>query len=138
MLKKNGVSKALGISGLSKRQQDELLKFIRKGESDGATKVEEKEGREAKKILAIRCQSTVRSVASKYIKSTIPLDELIRTGNRGLAHAIRVWNWRPKKKRRYKFTTYATWFIRAEIHKKLGLPVDVEGYGELRKKKQSK
>lgn len=27
--------------------------------------------------------------------------------------------------------------IRAEIHIKLGLPVDVEGYGELRRKKVS-
>lgn len=125
----------LGISGLSKRDQDELLEYIRKGEEDGAIKVEERQGGEAREILVVRCQSIVRSIASKYIKSTIRLKELIEIGDRGLVRAIRLWNKDPKKKKRYKFTTYATWFIRAEIHKKLGLPTDVEGYRELRKKK---
>ena len=52
-------------------------------------------------------------VARWYQGSGLPLLDLIQEGNLGLLHAVEKFDWR----RGFKFSTYATWWIRQAIHR---------------------
>ena len=56
----------------------------------------------------------VISVASKFSRrSSLELSELVQEGNLGLIRAVEKFDWR----RGYKFSTYATWWIRQAIQR---------------------
>lgn len=69
------------------------------------------EANSARQTLIIHNLLLAVSVAQKYMNRGVPLNDLIQEGNLGLMHAIGKFD----GERGYKFSTYATWWIRQKI-----------------------
>jgi RNA polymerase primary sigma factor len=89
-------------AGLPRRQLQALLAEI---------EVSDREVRRAKKELMEANLRLVVSVAKRYLGSDLSLLDLIQEGNIGLMKAVDRFQYR----RGFKFSTYATWWIRQAI-----------------------
>lgn len=67
--------------------------------------------RVARDRMAVANLKLVYSIAKKYLYSGMPLDDLLQEGNIGLLKGVERFDWR----RGFKFSTYATWWIRQQV-----------------------
>jgi RNA polymerase sigma factor (sigma-70 family) len=86
------------VGQLTPSRERELRRLVRQGEAATETFV--------KANLRL-----VVSIAKRYQAAEVPLLDLVQEGNLGLIHAVEKFDWR----RGFKFSTYATWWIRQAI-----------------------
>jgi RNA polymerase primary sigma factor len=93
-------------TGLEIGEFRKIVHMVQKGE---------REARQAKKEMVEANLRLVIAIAKKYINRGLQFLDLIQEGNIGLMKAVDKFEYR----RGYKFTTYATWWIRQAVSRSL-------------------
>jgi RNA polymerase primary sigma factor len=93
-------------TGLEIGEFRKIVHMVQKGE---------REARQAKKEMVEANLRLVIAIAKKYVNRGLPFLDLIQEGNIGLMKAVDKFEYR----RGFKFSTYATWWIRQAVSRAL-------------------
>jgi RNA polymerase sigma factor (sigma-70 family) len=111
LTKEEEVELAMTIEG-GKEAEDRLRAGrLRSEKSIAKARLDVRRAEAARQRFIMANLRLVVSVARKYQGQGLPLLDLIQEGNIGLMRAVELFDWR----RGFKFSTYATWWIRQGI-----------------------
>ena len=97
------------IGSIPVLEHEELVAYFQKLDDD---EVDESVKKKIRDHLAVSNLKLVVSIAKKYkCSNKLPFEDIIQEGNVGLMKAITRFKWN----KNYKFSTYATWWIRQAI-----------------------
>ena len=128
LTKEQEVELAMAIERGKEAEEKMRLGRFRSAKSQQRAREQILEGEQARQRFILANLRLVVSVARKYQGQGLSLLDLIQDGNLGLMRGVELFDWR----RGFKFSTYATWWIRqaitraiADRGKTIRLPVHV-------------
>jgi RNA polymerase sigma factor (sigma-70 family) len=111
LTKEEEVELAMTIEGGKDAEERLRAGRLRSEKSIAKARQDVKKAEAARQRFIMANLRLVVSVARKYQGQGLPLLDLIQEGNIGLMRAVELFDWR----RGFKFSTYATWWIRQGI-----------------------
>src|SRR5437870_728180 len=138
LTKEEEVELAMAIEHGEAAEQRLAAGRLRSDKSIRRAKEQVRKGRAARQRFIRANLRLVVSIARKYQGQGLPFLDLVQEGNIGLMRAVELFDWR----RGFKFSTYATWWIRqaitraiADRGRQIRLPVHV--HDQIRKMRRT-
>jgi RNA polymerase primary sigma factor len=137
LTKEEEVELAMAIEHGEEAEQKLLSGRIRSAKTKHKLEEAIRKARRARRRFILANLRLVVSIAKKYQGQGLPMLDLIQEGNIGLMRGVELFDWR----RGFKFSTYATWWIRQAITRAIAdrgrqIRIPVHVHDRLRKVRQ--